>query len=514
MMLRVLMGFLLLLCLAMPLNAAFLEHETVELPTDGREVKTSSPLEEYRPYVVTIRSPFDLRPLWLNYNDQYAIRLSGRPFRMEEMISPWKYGADMHEMAISYLGKGEVLGVRLSKNLAHVIPKATVTVAAKPKPAPTRPLSTALPTGAAAHQTGGSWGLALALVGGLGVGAVVTFRVVRWGYRRMEVEQCRIELERRHAEAATQESHMKEQAAPWVARAHGERAFLDPHFQRSFARSRAVEILDGEDAWIADYQTVIQDEALYAFLRTHDTSGVDVPAWLDARMKIIDLAKKAMVGLLPDEPPPEAPPEHPSAEQLEHERISAQARELQQQVELERNFLDPTYQEDYARKYAGEILNGWGRGWFSDYQALRADHALMARLQEEFPEVVAFHEARLEVFRIAQRLDVAPPPEKPPVTPDEWRRKVTNYRQKWLNWRETKAQDFIAQRLQQLEMLRAFEEDLAQYDLDEDERERLLQEFRQELDLIDPPKPKKKPDEDKEDNDEDDEGFATIRPSR
>ena len=78
----------------------------------------------------------------------------------------------------------------------------------------------------------------------------------------------------------------------------------------------------------------------------------------------------------------------------------------------------------------------------------------------------------------------------PPRRPRSAQRKVTRFRNRLLQWRETKAQDFIAQRMQQLDMLRAFEEELATYDLDEEERERLLQEFRQELDLIEPPKPK------------------------
>ena len=68
--------------------------------------------------------------------------------------------------------------------------------------------------------------------------------------------------------------------------------------------------------------------------------------------------------------------------------------------------------------------------------------------------------------------------------------------------------------MQQLDLLRAFEEELATYDLDEDERERLLQEFRQELDLIEPPKPKTQPNNDQNDQEDGHAGFTTIRPAR
>jgi hypothetical protein len=187
--------------------------------------------------------------------------------------------------------------------------------------------------------------------------------------------------------------------------------------------------------------------------------------------------------------------------------------ELQQHVHLERNFLDQAYREDYARKHMHEVLSREGPVWFSEYRALQADQPLLELVREAFPEVLEFYEARLEVYRLARRLEVTPPPPdvRPPSTPEERERKVTRFRNRLLQWRETKAQDFIAQRVQQLDMLRAFEEELATYDLDEDERERLLQEFRQELDLIEPPKPKGKPDHDKENGDE---GFTIHRPDR
>jgi hypothetical protein len=172
--------------------------------------------------------------------------------------------------------------------------------------------------------------------------------------------------------------------------------------------------------------------------------------------------------------------------EMRREELSRQALELATLAYVENNFLDEQYRQHYATKHTAAILKTLGQQWRAEYLALMSNEALYALVQEEHPHVMAFLEARLEVVRIAQRLAVepAPPPTPEPksrLTPEEWAARIERYRQRSLTRKRVKFEDHRADVLQDLDMLQEFVDDLGQYPLDEDERERLIQEFKERL---------------------------------
>jgi len=62
------------------------------------------------------------------------------------------------------------------------------------------------------------------------------------------------------------------------------------------------------------------------------------------------------------------------------------------------------------------VLRKKGRSGLPEYQALQQTYPCWSWYAEAFPEVLEFFEARLDVYRIARRLEVAPPPPDAPAT--------------------------------------------------------------------------------------------------
>jgi hypothetical protein len=171
----------------------------------------------------------------------------------------------------------------------------------------------------------------------------------------------------------------------------------------------------------------------------------------------------------------------------QREDLRRQVLELATVADLESNFLDPEFQQNYAAKRTTEILKTLSPQWRDEYLALISNEALYALVQEEYPHVLEFFSGRFQVVRIAERLAVEPTPEPPApeqksrLTPEEWAARIERYRQRSLTRKRVKIEDHKADVIQDLEMLQEFVDDLDRYPLDEDERERLIQEFKERM---------------------------------
>jgi hypothetical protein len=182
-------------------------------------------------------------------------------------------------------------------------------------------------------------------------------------------------------------------------------------------------------------------------------------------------------------------------------QAAAQARRAQEEVrrraiswaqwaDRERNFLRPDFQEQYAVKYVRQILDEWGHQWFTEAQEVKNDDPLRSLLEQEFPDVLKVMDARLEVYRIAQGLDVAPPPEppveepKPRLTAEERQARIERFRNRLVRKVDVKAMDFMAKRLRKYELEQAYAEELRKYGLEDEEFERELQRLRDELTIL------------------------------
>jgi hypothetical protein len=177
-----------------------------------------------------------------------------------------------------------------------------------------------------------------------------------------------------------------------------------------------------------------------------------------------------------------------AAERRRQEEVAKKAIEWATWAHLERNFLDTTYQQQFAAKHKDKIINTFTKQWLTEYQQLLSNEPLYTNIQTDHPHVLEVLEARFEVIRIAQRLSVQPAPEPPPPvepkpkkTLDEVLAGIERHRRRDLNKKRVKADDHKAEILQDLELLQEFIADLDNYPLDEDERERLITEFKERL---------------------------------
>jgi hypothetical protein len=165
------------------------------------------------------------------------------------------------------------------------------------------------------------------------------------------------------------------------------------------------------------------------------------------------------------------------AAEIKQKELSRRALELAVAAHVDSNFLDPEYQQHFAAKHTSEILRTLSHRWRREYLEIMQNERLYTHLQAEHPLVLQWLEARVAVTRLAQRLAVAPRQ----LTPEEWTMRIERYRQRLLTRKRVKVEDYKADVMQDLELLQEFVADLDSYPLDEDERERLIQEFRERL---------------------------------
>jgi hypothetical protein len=138
----------------------------------------------------------------------------------------------------------------------------------------------------------------------------------------------------------------------------------------------------------------------------------------------------------------------------------------------------------YAREHRTELLN-LKRTINSEYDAFHADDLDFAEwLQMNHAEL--YHRAD-EIFyyralAVAESMSEEEfQPRRPKLTPEERRVKFERYRDRALERDRIQAEDRMAAIRQKLDLLQQFRDDLNSYDLDDDERDRLVKEFEDDL---------------------------------
>jgi hypothetical protein len=119
-----------------------------------------------------------------------------------------------------------------------------------------------------------------------------------------------------------------------------------------------------------------------------------------------------------------------------------------------------------------------------EYEALHEDADFADWLRTEHPDLyhridaVFFYRARA----LAESLPKEPPtPPRPKLTPEERQAKFERYRERALERDRIQAEDRMAAVRQKLELARQFRQDLDAYDIDEEERDRIVKEFEDDL---------------------------------
>lgn len=119
-----------------------------------------------------------------------------------------------------------------------------------------------------------------------------------------------------------------------------------------------------------------------------------------------------------------------------------------------------------------------------EYEALHEDADVTDWLRTEHPDLyhrideIFFYRARA----LAESLPKEPPkPARPKLTPEERQAKFERYRERALERDRIQAEDRMAAVRQKLDLVRQFREDLAAYDVDEEERDRIVKEFEDDL---------------------------------
>jgi hypothetical protein len=170
------------------------------------------------------------------------------------------------------------------------------------------------------------------------------------------------------------------------------------------------------------------------------------------------------------------------AQRKREQEVQKRALEWATLAHLESNFLNPDYRRDYVERNAAKILSTSKQQWLDEYRQLIGDTLLYKLIQTEHAQVLDFLEARFTVVRLAEcKILESAPEAKTTLTPDEWAARIERYRQRSLTRKRVKFEDHRADVLQDLEMLQDFITDLDRYPLDEDERERLITEFKERL---------------------------------
>lgn len=139
----------------------------------------------------------------------------------------------------------------------------------------------------------------------------------------------------------------------------------------------------------------------------------------------------------------------------------------------------------YAKEHRSELLSP------SREQEIIDDYISFTNDDLDFTEWLRVNHGELyhrvdEVFfyrvrAIAESTPKDDTPRRPKLTPEERQAKFERYRQRGLERDRIQAEDRMAAVRQKLDLLQQFRDDLDAYDLDEDERERYIKEFEDDL---------------------------------
>lgn len=96
----------------------------------------------------------------------------------------------------------------------------------------------------------------------------------------------------------------------------------------------------------------------------------------------------------------------------EEAEVTRRISHLQRTVRKGRNFLDPTFREAYVRRHFEDILNVHRAAWEREYDCLLENPEFAARVRSTAPEVIEWHEARLEMALSAELMALSPETEQ------------------------------------------------------------------------------------------------------
>jgi hypothetical protein len=161
------------------------------------------------------------------------------------------------------------------------------------------------------------------------------------------------------------------------------------------------------------------------------------------------------------------------------EKVSAEEAALKDRLEFlrlqahrESNFLDPEFQQQFGKQRQQEILTDSRHTWEREYHEIMLNTELKRMAEQDAPEVLEWLEARIHVIRLAERSSVMAVPSAPAAPPRK-KMNAEEVRALILRKDEIHAEDKIQRtKLKAQKILKARAE-LAQLDLEEDERQRL-----------------------------------------
>jgi hypothetical protein len=278
-------------------------------------------------------------------------------------------------------------------------------------------------------------------------------------------EKKRQQEERKHRE------DLERQAFELGIAAHFDVNFLDPEFRQNFAKQNQTKIFNTLKAqWLAEYRPVHADAQLRALLEEQHPHVLPI---LEAKREVLRIAER-----LPfDEQTTRAQQAQAEARTARAERIAALVLACRDFAHYESEewiteyATNPQHQKELLA-YRDEILEA--------DQAFHEDRDFIEALKASAPDTYRRATWRVKALAIADKLSAAPKI-KPKKTLDEVLAGIERYRQRELNKIRVKVEDQKAYIMQNLELLHAFTADLDGYDLDEDEREALINEFKSRL---------------------------------
>ena len=91
-------------------------------------------------------------------------------------------------------------------------------------------------------------------------------------------------------------------------------------------------------------------------------------------------------------------------------RMQERLQALKQQAATESNFLDAKFSAVYAERHRQQLLGDMGRQWRQQEQEIVSNPCLYAWLRKQAPEVLKWLQQRDAVIKLAERLEVMPPP--------------------------------------------------------------------------------------------------------
>ena len=141
----------------------------------------------------------------------------------------------------------------------------------------------------------------------------------------------------------------------------------------------------------------------------------------------------------------------------------------------------------YALEHQRELLDPKRtKQIIHDYEDFHEDGDFTDWLRTAHPDLY-YRTDEVFVYRVrtvAESLpkDYTPPkPPRPKLTPEERQAKFERYRERALERDRIQAEDRMAAVRQKLDLVRQFREDLAAYDVDEEEHDRIVKEFEDDL---------------------------------